>query len=306
MLLGRSAECRRIDALLERARGGESGVLVLRGDPGIGKTALLDYAAGAAGDGVVLRARGVESEVELAFAGLHELLRPALDALARLPAPHATALRGALGLAPATAAESHLVGAATLELLAEVAPAVVLIDDLQWLDAPSGPAIVFAARRLLADAVAVVLAVRAGEPSAADGAGLEEAELAGLAPEPARELLAAHAGRPVSADTADWLHAATGGHPLALVELAREAPRLRPTPVWLDVPVGARIERALGRRLDGLSAAARANLLVAAVADAEDLAPVLAAGATVGGLEEAEAGGLVEVSAGRVAFRHPL
>src|SRR4051794_31016567 len=330
MLLGRSAECRRIDALLERARGGESGVLVLRGDPGIGKTALLDYAAGAAGDGVVLRARGVESEVELAFAGLHELLRPALDALGGLPAPHGTALGGALGLAPATAADSHLVGAATLELLAEVAPAVVLIDDLQWLDVPSARAIVFAARRLLADAVAVVLAVRAGESSAADGAGLEEAELAGLAPEPARELLAAHAGRPVRADTAAWLHAAagrlppappgrrvraappawlpaaTGGTPLALVELAREAPRLRPTPVTLDVPVGARIERALGRRLEGLSAAARASLLVAAVADAEDLVAVLAAGATLPGLEEAEAAGLVDVSAGRVAFRHPL
>src|SRR3954470_7935367 len=305
MLLGRSAECRRIDALLERARGGESGVLVLRGDPGIGKTALLDYAAGAAGDGVVLRARGVESEVELASAGLHELLRPALDALGGLPAPHGTALGGALGVAPATAAESHLVGAATLELLAEVAPAVVLIDDLQWLDAPSARAIVFAARRLLADAVAVVLAVRAGEPSAADGAGLEEAELAGLAPEPARELLAAYAGRAVSADTAAWLHAATGGNPLALVELAREAPRLRPTPVGLDVPVGARIERALGRRLDGLSDAARASLLFAAVADAEDLAPVLAAGATVAGLEAAEAAGLVDGRAGRVGVRPP-
>ncbi|HEY7075199.1 MAG TPA: helix-turn-helix transcriptional regulator, partial [Solirubrobacteraceae bacterium] len=175
-----------------------------------------------------------------------------------------------------------------------------------WLDAPSARAVVFAARRLLADAVAVVLAVRGDEPSAADGAGLEEAELAGLAPEPARDVLVAHAGRPVTAETAALLHAATGGNPLALVELAREAPRLRPTPVALEVPVGARIERALGRRLDGLSDAARASLLVAAVADAEDLAPVLAAGATLAGLEAAEASGLVDVSAGRVAFRHPL
>src|SRR2546423_12938730 len=118
MHLGRSAECRRIDALLERARAGESGTLVLRGEAGIGKTALLDYAAGAAGDAVVLRARGVESEVELPFAGLYELLRPALDALGRLPAPHATALRGALGLAPAPAARAPLVRAAPLERLA--------------------------------------------------------------------------------------------------------------------------------------------------------------------------------------------
>jgi DNA-binding CsgD family transcriptional regulator len=310
MLLGRSAECRRIDALLERARGGESAVLVVRGEPGIGKTALLEYAAGAAGEAVVMRARGVESEVELPFAGLHELLRPLLDAVENLPPPQTAALRGALGLAPAGAAEAHLVGAATLALLADACPVLVLIDDLQWLDAPSAGAVVFAARRLLADQVAVVLAVRAGEPSAADGAGLPELELSGLAPEPARELLGAHAGRPVSAETAAWLHAATGGNPLALVELAPEAPRLRPTPVGLEVPVGERIERALGRRLDGLSAAARASLLAAAVADDENLGPVLAAAAELGGslagLEEAESARLVTVSAGRIAFRHPL
>src|SRR5919201_2063089 len=129
MLLGRSAECRRIDALLAAARAGESAVLVIRGEPGIGKSALLDYAAAAAGDAVVLRARGVESEVELPFAGLHELLRPALEVLERLPAPQAIALRGALGLAPAAAGEAHLVAAATLGLRAELAPAVVLVPD---------------------------------------------------------------------------------------------------------------------------------------------------------------------------------
>src|SRR5918912_1710008 len=238
MLLGRSAETRRIDALLDRMRGGESGVLVVRGEAGIGKTALLDYAAAAASDALVLRARGVESEVELPFAGLHELLRPALEALERLPARQAAALGGALGLGPATDAESHLVGAATLGLLAEAGPAVVVVDDLQWLDGPSARALVFAARRLLADAVAVVLAVRTGEPSACDGAGLPELELGGLALAPARELLDAHAGRPVSADSAAWMHAATGGNPLALVELAQEATRLRPTPVAFEVPVG--------------------------------------------------------------------
>jgi AAA ATPase domain len=310
MLLGRSDESRRIDSLLDRMQRGESAVLVLRGEPGIGKTELLEYAAGRAGDALVLRARGVESEVELPFAGLHELLRPALDALDRLPAPQAAALTGALGLAPVTDAGSHLVGAGTLGLLAEVGPALVVIDDLQWLDASSARAIVFAARRLLADAVAVVLAVRAGEPSAADGAGLPEVDLPGLALEPARQLLDAYAGRPVSADTAAWLHTATGGNPLALVELAREAGRLRPTPVAFDVPVGERIERALGRRLEGLTPPARASLLVAAVADADDVAPVLTAAAELGGslagLEEAEGACLVNVSAGRIAFRHPL
>ena len=192
MLLGRTAECGRIDTLVARAREGASGVLVLRGDPGIGKTALLEHAAAAAGAVTVLRVRGVESEVEVAFAGLHELLRPVLRELQRLPGPQRAALEAALGLAPAAAAEPHLVGAATLGLLAALAeerPVVVLADDVQWMDGPSASALMFAARRLLADAVVVLLAVRAGEPSAIDGAGLDELVLPGLAAEPARALL---------------------------------------------------------------------------------------------------------------------
>src|SRR3954447_5408183 len=252
MLLGRDAECERIERLVARARDGESGVLVLRGEPGIGKTALLEHAAAAAGAATVLRVRGVESEIEVAFAGLHELLRPVLGELGRLPAPQRGALEAALGLAPAAAAERHLVGAATLGLLAGLAeerPVVVLADDVQWLDRPSASALTFAGRRLLADAVAVLFAVRAGEPSPIDGTGLDELEVPGLAAEPARALLETHAARPVAADTASWLHAVTGGNPLALVELAGEAPRLRPGPVDDHVPIGARIERALGRRL---------------------------------------------------------
>src|SRR3954454_10421815 len=121
MLLGRDAECERIERLVARARGGESGVLVLRGEPGIGKTALLEHAAAAAAAATVLRVRGVESEVEVAFAGLHELLRPVLRELGRLPPPQRAALAAALGLAPAGAAERHLVGAATLGLLGALA-----------------------------------------------------------------------------------------------------------------------------------------------------------------------------------------
>ena len=312
-LLGRERECHVIDGVLARARAGESAALVLRGEPGIGKTAVLRYAAGAAGEALVLRARGIESEVDIAFGGLHALLRPAVEALDRLPGPQAAALRGALGLAAAGAGERHLVGAATLGLLgvlSEERPVVVLVDDFQWLDGPSGGAIVFAARRLLADAVAVVVAARSGEPSAVDGAGLPELELAGLAAEPARALLAAHAARPVAGDTAAWLHSATGGNPLALVELAQEAPRLRPSPIGADVPVGHRIARAFGRRLEGLSAAARATVLAVAVADAEELEPALAAAVALGGsitaLEEAEAARLLTVEAGRVRFEHPL
>src|SRR4051812_17721387 len=130
MLLGRESERARVDALLAHAREGRSGVLVVRGEPGIGKSALLDYAAAQARDALVMRARGIESEVELGFAGLHELLRPVLGQLDQLPAPQAEALRGALGLAPTSAAERHLVGAGTLGLigtLAERRPIVVLI-----------------------------------------------------------------------------------------------------------------------------------------------------------------------------------
>src|SRR4051794_25614550 len=122
MLLGRAEETERIDALLTAAHAGQGGALVVRGEPGIGKSALLDHAIARAGGATVLRARGVESEVTIAFAGLHELLRPALGALDRLPGPQAAALRGALGLAPAGGAERHLIGAATLGPLDVLAP----------------------------------------------------------------------------------------------------------------------------------------------------------------------------------------
>src|SRR3954452_721811 len=259
MLLGRDAECERIERLVDRARRGESGVLVLRGEPGIGKTALLEYAAAGADALTVLRVRVVESEVEVAFGGLHELLRPVLEERDRLPPPQRAALERALGLVAGAGPEPHLVGAATLGLLAALAeerPVLVLADDVHWLDAASASALTFAARRLLADAVAVLLTVRACEPSPIGAAGLEELELSGLAAEPARALLDAHAGHPVAGDTAGWLHEATGGNPLALVELAAEAPRLRPGPVGDHVAVGRRIEGALGRRLDRLSEAA--------------------------------------------------
>ena len=307
MLLGRDTEQRRIEALLAAARDGRSGVLVLRGEAGIGKTALLEHAASTAGaDALVLRVRGVESEVEIAFAGLHQLLAPVLDTLERLPAPQAGALRGALGLSAAADAERHLAGAGTLAvlgLLAETRPVLVLADDAHWLDRPSASALLFAARRLLADAVVVLVAVREEEVSAFDGAGLDELVLSGLEEGPARALLEARAGRPIAAATSAWLHAATAGNPLALSELAREAPRLRPGPVADPLAVGARIERALGRRLDTLDAGARAALLALAVADDDALGPLTD---SLEGLEAAERAGLVVLAPGRAAFAHPL
>src|SRR3954469_2135031 len=184
MLLGREKERLALDRPIDEAREGRSGVLALVGEPGIGKTALLDYAAGRAGTMRVLRARGVESEAEVPFAGLAELLRPALVALDAIPEPQAAALSGALALGPATAAQDRFaVGAATLSLLSAFAdelPLALLVDDAHLLDGSSAEALLFASRRLLADPIALVLAVREGEPSLLDGADLRVVRVTGL------------------------------------------------------------------------------------------------------------------------------
>jgi predicted ATPase len=159
--------------LLTAARAGTSGTLLIRGDPGIGKTALLRYAAGRAGQMTVLTARGIKAEADVPFCGLLELLRPILPCLERIPTPQALALRSALALGPAAATDRFIIGAATLSVLAaqaEEAPLLVLVDDAQWLDASSAAALVFATRRLLADSVAVILALRTGEAPAIEAA----------------------------------------------------------------------------------------------------------------------------------------
>src|SRR3954451_3182156 len=175
MLLGRGRELERIRALLDGARGGSSGVLAIVGEAGIGKSSLLDWAAENADGMHVLRARGVQSEAQLPFGGLFELLRPALDALDQLPAPQLEALESALALRPARAHDRFAVGAATLALLsayAEDAPLLVLVDDAHWLDRSAPDALLFASRRFVADSIAVVVTVRQGEPSFLDGADL--------------------------------------------------------------------------------------------------------------------------------------
>src|SRR5215467_5972961 len=170
MLCGRSEQLAAIDRLLEGMRSGRAGALVLRGQAGIGKTALLDAAEQKAAGARVLRVTGVESEAELPFAALHALLRPALDEIGALPGRQAEALRGAFGLAEEAVADRFLVGLGVLSLIAELAedrPVLVLADDAQWLDRASGDALVFAARRLYAERAAVLVAAR-DEP----GAGL--------------------------------------------------------------------------------------------------------------------------------------
>src|SRR5437763_8193339 len=208
-----------LDRLLADARLGRSGVLALVGEPGIGKTALLEHAVASAAGMRVLRARGIESEAEVPFGGLLELLRPALGVVDQIPKPQADALGGALALRPARAGDRFAIGAATLSLLAAFAerePLLLLIDDAQSLDPSSAEALLFAFRRLLADPIAVLIAARSGEPSLLDGSGLPILELEGRGHDDAVELT----GLPES--TARRLHAETGGNPLALLELAAD------------------------------------------------------------------------------------
>jgi hypothetical protein len=192
MLLGRARERQEIGRALARARSGASATLALAGEPGIGKTALLDYAAGQATGMRLLQARGVESEARIPFASLLELIRPALPMLGKIPGPQAAAMESALALRPGPGHERFAVGAATLSLLAayaEDAPVAVVIDDAHWLDGSSAQALLFAFRRLVADPIAVLIAVREGEPSLLDGADLPTLRLGGLTSDEAARLV---------------------------------------------------------------------------------------------------------------------
>jgi DNA-binding CsgD family transcriptional regulator len=310
MLLGRDQERLAIDRLLAEARQGRSGVIALVGEPGIGKTALLAYASEQSGEMRVLRARGVESEAEIAFAGLAELLRPALLALDQIPPTQATALAGALALGPATAQDRFAIGAATLSLLsacAEAQPLLLLVDDAHLLDASSAEALRFAARRLVADPIALVFAVREGEPSLLDGSDLRVLRVAGLDRADASELLEREG---VPRDAIELLYRATGGNPLALLELAPDAHELQQLPAGAPVPISTSIAAVFVRRYDRLSEATRRMLVLAAASDAGSLAVLARAAAScdldIADLAEAESAGLVTLDAGVAAFRHPL
>ncbi len=182
-MIGREHECGQIERLIRNARDGEGGGLVLVGEPGIGKTALLEHAAQTAGSATVLRAGGVEAESDLAFAGLYSLLRPILGKLDQLAGPQRQALAGALGLAPSSRPDRLFVSAAVLDLLAAAAkdrPVLCLVDDAQWIDNPSAGALVFTGRRLRAERVAIVFAAREGEPRQFQAQDLPEMYLGSL------------------------------------------------------------------------------------------------------------------------------
>ncbi len=267
MLRGRDSECEVLTRLLEGARGGRGAALVVQGEAGVGKTALLDYAVESASDLRVVRAVGVESEMELAFAALHQLCGPMLDRLGRLPGPQRAALGTAFGLESGPAPDLFFVGLAVLSLLSEAAgerPLVCVVDDAQWLDRVSAQALGFAARRLLAESVLVVFAAR--EPGA-DLRGLPELVVEGLQDPDARELLDSVVRWPLDERVAERIVAETRGNPLALLELPRGL-----SPAELDggfglpdvLPLPGRIEQSFLRRVESLPEQSRLLLVVAA------------------------------------------
>jgi DNA-binding CsgD family transcriptional regulator len=315
VLLGRGPEVARIERALADARLGMSSALVLRGEPGIGKTALLRHAAEQAGGMRVLSARGVEFEADIPFAGLHDLLHPALGMVDRLPPVGARALRAALGLGERVESDRLVVGAATLGLLTAWAetPLLVLVDDAQWLDRASAETIAFAARRLLADPIALVVAIREGEPSPLLEAGLEEARVGGLDPASAAELLQSAAPARLRVEVVRRIMDATGGNPLALVEMASEAHRFEAAAGYapLPVPISTTVERAYLRRAVAVSAAGRSVLLLVAASGTAGVELVRRAAAAVGlpqsAVEEAEAAtGLLALRGRSLEFVHPL
>ena len=283
-------------------------MLLLVGEPGIGKTALLDYAAEQASPLRALRARGIESERNVPFAALFELLRPALPLLGRLPPPQAAALEGALALRPSTGGDRFAVGAATLGLLAAYAdesPALLLVDDAHLLDASSAEGLLFALRRLLAEPLGVVMAVRDGEPSALSEADLPSLSLTGLDLESATALLGS-----LPDALAERLYRATAGNPLALLELREEAAQLGAAMVDAPVPIPAKISSAFSRRVETLPAAVRRLLVLVAASGSGDVAALERAAGALGldlaGLGAAEAVGLLQLDEGCIEFRHPL
>ncbi|HET9781272.1 MAG TPA: AAA family ATPase, partial [Candidatus Dormibacteraeota bacterium] len=313
VLLGRQQDLLAIDQALAAARLGKSARLVIRGEPGIGKTALLQYAVEHSASMRVLSARGVEFEADVPFAGLSELLQPALDRLDGLPPLHAAALRSSLGLGTRIEADRLIVGAAVLGLIsafADEAPLLITVDDAQWLDRASAEAIGFVARRLVADPVAVLIAVREGDESPLLAAGIAELRLGGLDQAAAIELLSRAGAAAVTKEAAQRLVAATGGNPLALLELGSETHRV-PTAPHDALPVATSVERAYLRRAAGLSERARRVLLLVAASGGSDLNLVRRAAAAMGlgldAVEEAEgASSIILQRADELEFIHPL
>jgi DNA-binding CsgD family transcriptional regulator len=307
MLLDRLPERAALGGLLDAARAGRSGVLVLRGEPGVGKTALLDWAVESAAGLRVARVAGVESEMELAFAALQLLCAPMLDRLGGLPGPQRAALGVAFGLSAGAAPDRFLVGLAALSLLsaaAERQPLLCVVDDAQWLARASAQVLAFVARRLLADPVALVVAAR--EPGE-ELRGLPGLVVGGLREADARELLSSVIRGPLDERVRDRIVAETRGNPLALLELPQGVAGVPGVPGVAGL--SERIEESFLRRLEVLPAATRRLMLVAAAEPAGEPGLVWRAaerlGIGAGAVAAAADAGLLMIGE-RVMFRHPL
>ena len=316
MLYGRDAERAEIGALLDAARTSRGGVLVLRGEPGIGKTALLEDARERAADMYVLDARGVESESELPFAALHQLIRPAFDHLDGLPSRQAEALRGALGLRERAGDDRFLVSLAVLTLLSDFAerrPVRCLVDDAHWLDTPSAEALLFVARRLAAEGIALLFAAREADGRRFEAPDIPALELRGLSVDAAETLLSRHGPGEVARPVRDQLLEYTRGNALALLELPgalSEAQLTGTEPLPAALPLTQGVERVFLDRVRRLPDATQRLLLVAAAEETGSLATVMQAaaglGVDAGALDAAERSELVVVRGGQIDLRHPL
>ena len=309
VLLDREAERATLDGLLTDLRSGRGRVLVVRGEAGVGKSALLEYVAGAAADMRVIRAAGVESEMELAFASLHQLCVPLLDRVEGLRGPQRDALGVAFGLRPGAAADRFLVALAVLTLLAEVAeerPLLCVVDDAQWLDKASAQALAFAARRLLAEPVGLIFAAR--EPGE-EFRGLADLEVKGLSDQDARTLLRSAVRFRLDDRVRDRIVAETKGNPLALLELPRGLSPAQLAGGFGPRAIPVRIMEGFRRRLAELPADTRSLLLIAAAEPAGDPVLVWRAAERLGippsAAETAQADTLLQIGM-RVQFRHPL
>lgn len=319
-LYGRSVEERQVVAAVDRLAVGPGGALVVRGDAGIGKSALLEVAVDRARQRSmrVLAATGVQSEAQLPFAGLHQLLEPALDVADRLPAQQRDALLGAFGIVHDGAASPFLTGLATLELIADVAaeaPLLLVVDDAHWLDQPSCAALGFVARRVEAERALIMITVRSGHATALDGADLAELWLGPLDDLAAMKLLE-HRSPELDSHLRRRVLEQAAGNPLALIELpiSMTAEQLRGDPSTAGpVPLTSRLERAFAARATDLTVDARALLLIAAADDGGLVAEIMTATAKLVGAEPSAAAldaavdaGLLLVDGAVVRFRHPL
>ncbi|WP_193721596.1 AAA family ATPase, partial [Georgenia subflava] len=316
MLAGRDTERAAVATLLDSARAGAGGALVVHGLPGVGKSALLADTADTASGMTVLRTRGVESESPLPFAALHRLLHPVLDRVGSLPTPQSRALRAAFGETEDGATDRFLVFLAVLSLLsaeADSAPVLVVVDDAHWLDDASAAALLFAARRVPEESVAVLFGARDADERTFDSGDLPTLELAGIDDAAAAALLTERSGSAVPADVSERLVGSTGGNPLALVELAGILSPAQLTgrePLPAELPLTTGVERAFLDRYRRLPAGAQTYLLVAAADDSGGVDVVERAAraldAPADALEAVERSGLLQEVGDRLELRHPL